>query len=50
MIPQKNISKISNKLFDDGGKTGKRIPESVIEKDYCLTWFLIGLSQSSLSD
>ena len=48
MIPQKNISKISNKLFDNGGKSGKRIPESVIEKDYCLTWFLIGLSQSSL--
>jgi predicted nucleotidyltransferase component of viral defense system len=48
MILQKNISKISNNLFDDAGKKGKRIPESVIEKDYCLTWFLIGLSQSSL--
>ena len=50
MIQQKNVSKISNKLFEAGGKKGKRIPEAVIEKDYCLTWFLIGLSKSSLKD
>ncbi len=50
MILQKNISKISNNLFDNTGKKGKRIPESVIEKDYCLTWFLIGLSQSSIKE
>lgn len=28
MIPQKNISKISNKTFEAGGR---RIPEAVIE-------------------
>ncbi|HXH74685.1 MAG TPA: nucleotidyl transferase AbiEii/AbiGii toxin family protein [Bacteriovoracaceae bacterium] len=50
MILQRNISKIANKLFEAGGKKGRRIPESVIEKDYCLTWFLIGLSQSSLKN
>lgn len=50
MIQQKNISKISNKLFEASGKKSKRIPEAVIEKDYCLTWFLIGLSKSSLKD
>ncbi len=50
MIQQKNISKISNKLFEASGRKGKRIPEAVIEKDYCLTWFLIGLSKSSLKD
>jgi uncharacterized protein len=50
MIQQKNISKISNKLFETNGKKSRRIPEAVIEKDYCLTWFLIGLSKSSLKD
>lgn len=50
MIQQKNISKISNQLFEANNKKGKRIPEAVIEKDYCLTWFLIGLSKSSLKD
>jgi predicted nucleotidyltransferase component of viral defense system len=50
LIQQKNISKISNKLFEASGRKGKRIPEAVIEKDYCLTWFLIGLSKSSLKD
>jgi predicted nucleotidyltransferase component of viral defense system len=50
MIPQKNISKISNDLYLKNGKESKRIPETVIEKDYCLTWFLIGLANSSLKD
>lgn len=50
MIPQKNISKISNDLFLKNGKKSKRIPDAVIEKDYCLTWFLIGLSNSTLKD
>jgi len=27
---------------------GRRIPESVLERDYCLAWFLVGLSQSHL--
>lgn len=47
MIPQKNISKISNKTFEAGGR---RIPEAVIERDYCLSWFLFGLAQSTLKD
>jgi predicted nucleotidyltransferase component of viral defense system len=50
VIPQKNISKISNDLYLRNGKKSKRIPETVIEKDYCLTWFLIGLSNSNLKD
>ena len=48
MIPQKNISIIANKLFEVNDKKGRRIPDGLIEKDYCLTWFLIGLSKSSL--
>lgn len=47
MIPQKNISKISNKTFDAGGR---RIPEAVIERDYCLSWFLFGLARSPLKN
>lgn len=47
MIPQRNISLLSNRLARMGGR---RIPESVLERDYCLAWFLIGLSQSSLRE
>lgn len=27
---------------------GRRIPEGVLERDYCLSWFLVGLSRSQL--
>ena len=40
MIPQRNISLISNTLMTAGGR---RIPEAVIERDYVLAWFLTGL-------
>ena len=45
MIPQRNISLLSNRLA-----TGKarRIPASVLERDYCLAWFLSTLGQSDL--
>ncbi len=42
MIDQKKISQISNKTQVNGGK---KVPESVIERDYCLSWFLFGLAQ-----
>lgn len=42
MIEQKKISQISNKTQQAGGK---KVPESVIERDYCLSWFLFGLAQ-----
>jgi len=47
MIPQRNISLLSNRLADKGGR---RIPEAVLERDYCLAWFLVGLSRSRLRD
>jgi predicted nucleotidyltransferase component of viral defense system len=47
MIPQRNISLLSNRLADKGGR---RIPEAVLERDYCLAWFLVGLSRSPLQD
>ncbi|HHP7236390.1 MAG TPA: nucleotidyl transferase AbiEii/AbiGii toxin family protein [Desulfobacterales bacterium] len=47
MIPQRNISLLSNRLANKGGR---RIPEAVLERDYCLAWFLVGLSRSSFRD
>ncbi len=43
MIEQKKITQISNGTQKNGGK---RVPEAVIERDYCLAWFLFGLAQS----
>ena len=47
MIPQRNISLLSNRLARKGGR---RIPENILERDYCIAWFLVGLSRSSLSN
>ncbi len=47
MIPQRNLSRLSNRLARAGGR---RIPEAVLERDYCLAWFLVGLSRSSLRE
>src|ERR1035441_3270182 len=47
MIPQRNLSLLANRLHKEHG--GRRIPESVLERDYCLAWFLTGLSRSQLS-
>ena len=47
MIHQKNISLISNKTHQSGGR---RIPEAIIERDYCLCWFLIGLGHSPIKN
>ena len=47
MIPQRNISLISNALVTAGGR---RIPEAVIERDYVLAWFLTGLAGHPLRD
>jgi hypothetical protein len=46
MIPQSHISKLSNRLFKEQG--GRRIQESVLERDYCIAWFLVGLSRMPL--
>ncbi|MFH1725382.1 MAG: nucleotidyl transferase AbiEii/AbiGii toxin family protein [Elusimicrobiota bacterium] len=45
MIPQRNLSLLSNRLAKSGGR---RIPEAILERDYCLAWFLVALSQESL--
>ena len=47
MIPQRDLSLLSNRLAERGGH---RIPEAVLERDYCLSWVLVGLSRSPLRD
>jgi predicted nucleotidyltransferase component of viral defense system len=47
LIPQRNLSRLANRL---ARIDGRRIPESVLERDYCFSWFLAGLSQSPLRD
>ncbi len=47
MIPQRDLSLLSNRLAEGGGR---RIPEAVLERDYCLSWIFVGLSQSPLRD
>jgi predicted nucleotidyltransferase component of viral defense system len=47
MIPQRNISLIANGL---ARKEGRRILESVIERDYVLAWFLGALADHPLRD
>src|SRR5579862_8128893 len=46
MILQSQISKLSNRLLKEQG--GRRIPENILEKDYCIAWFLVGLSRLPL--
>jgi predicted nucleotidyltransferase component of viral defense system len=48
MIPQRNISLLANRLYKEHGD--RRIPEAVLERDYCLAWFLVGLTQTKLRD
>ena len=45
MIAQRSLSLLSNRLAKAGGR---RIPESVLERDYCLAWFLTALSRKKL--
>jgi uncharacterized protein len=45
LIAQRNLSVLSNRLARGGGR---RIPETVLERDYCLSWFLVGISRSPL--
>ncbi len=47
MIPQRNLSLLSNRLARKGGR---RLPEVVLERNYCLPWFLVGFSNSPLRE
>lgn len=45
MIPQRNISLLSNRLAKEGGS---RLREDVLERDYCLAWLLAGIAKSEI--
>ena len=45
MIPQRNISLLSNRLAKQGGT---RLQENVLERDYCLAWLLAGIAESEI--
>jgi hypothetical protein len=45
MIPQRHISLLANRFAKEGGR---RIQEGVLERDYCLAWFLCALAESDL--
>jgi uncharacterized protein len=47
VIPQRNLSLLSNRLARAGGR---RVVEAVLERDCCLAWFLVGLSRSPLRE
>lgn len=47
MIPRRDLSLLSNRLAEGGGR---RIPETALERDYCLSWSLVGLACSPLRD
>ncbi|MCK4467322.1 MAG: nucleotidyl transferase AbiEii/AbiGii toxin family protein [Desulfobacterales bacterium] len=56
MIPQRNISLLSNRLAREGGR---RIPEAILERDYCLArneprdlydvWYLTAVENMDLT-
>ncbi len=47
MIPPRLLSRLSNRLAREGGR---RIPETILERDYCLAWLLVALSRSPLRE
>ncbi|MDE2293698.1 MAG: nucleotidyl transferase AbiEii/AbiGii toxin family protein [Elusimicrobia bacterium] len=47
MIPQRDLSLLSNRLARSGDR---RIPEAVLERDYCLAWFLSALCREKLGE
>jgi hypothetical protein len=46
MIEQKQLSVLGNRLFRQ--TSGIRIADTVLERDYCISWFLSGLSAAPL--
>jgi len=46
VIPARDLSLLSNRL----ARSGRRLPEAVLERDYCLAWFLVALSRCPLRE
>ena len=47
MIHPRNLSLLANRLAEAGTR---RLPEAVLERDYCLAWFLVALSRTPLRE
>ena len=47
MIPPRNLSLLANRLAKG---SSRRLPEAVLERDYCLAWFLVALSRTPLRE
>jgi hypothetical protein len=47
VIPPRDLSLLSNRLARAGDR---RLPEAVLERDYCLAWFLVALSRTPLRE
>lgn len=47
MIPARDLSLLANRLAAHGGR---RLPEAVLERDYCIAWFLVALSRTPLRE
>jgi predicted nucleotidyltransferase component of viral defense system len=47
MIPPRNLSLLANRLAKAGSR---RLHEAVLERDYCLAWFLVALSRTPLRE
>ncbi len=47
MIPPRNLSLLANRLAKAGSR---RLPEAVLERDYCLAWFFVALSRTPLRE
>ncbi len=45
MIRQRNLSLLANRPLKE--HRGPLFTEAVLERDYCLTWYQAGLSQSA---
>ena len=47
MIPPRSLSLLANRLAKAGSR---RLHEAVLERDYCLAWFLVALSRTPLRE
>jgi len=50
MSSQVALSRLSQRLFQESGGLGRRIPEPVLDRDYCMSNLLIALSQNDFKD
>lgn len=50
MIGARDISLLGTRLHRAAGPHASRIPDTVLQRDYCLAWFLVGLGRCPLME